>query len=448
MSRPAIKSVEISPETLPTQAALDTGARTPLRQPAALQSRGAAAGADAAMDEAVPPPAARQPAAGAAEAAPQDGGAASGKKKKVVLGIAGAVALAAAIGFGAEWWFVGRFHVSTDDAYVGADIAQLSARVAGRIDSVPVKANERVLKGTPLVVLEDTDYRLALDQARAKLATQEASVTRIGRQIEAANAAVTQAKAQLDSSNAELERAEADFQRIRTLADRQYNSVASLDTARANRDKAVASVAAAKAGITSAEASVAVLEAQKVEADRTAGELRVAVAKAQWDLDATVVRAPIDGFVGNKNVQVGDYVTAGKRLAAVVPDTAVYVDANFKETQLAGIRPGAQVALKVDAADGRTITGTVVSIAPATGSQFSLLPPENATGNFTKIVQRVPVRIAVPAAVVAQGLLRPGLSVVATVDTRTGGGAPGPDGTAPAAVTVQSSNAQPRDVTR
>jgi len=353
--------------------------------------------------------------AAAAPAAPARSG-----RKKIIAGLVGAVVLVAAVGYGAHWWAVGRFFVSTDDAYVGADIAQLSARVAGRIDSVPVASNQHVRKGDALVRLDDTDYRLAVDQARARLATQEASVTRFARQIEAAKAAITQARAQLDSANAENERAEADFKRIQSLTKSQYNSVASLDTARANRDKARAAVEAANAGITSADANVSVLEAQKTEAERTAAELRVTLAKAQWDLDATVVRAPIDGFVGNKSVQVGDYVTAGKRLAAIVPDEAVYIDANFKETQLSGIHPGATVQIAVDAADGEPIAAKVVSIAPATGSQFSLLPPENATGNFTKIVQRVPVRISVPRSFVERGLLRPGLSVVATVDTRTG----------------------------
>jgi membrane fusion protein (multidrug efflux system) len=353
-------------------------------------------------------------------AAPPEAAAKGSGRKKLVFGIVGALILAGAIGYGVHWWTVGRFLVSTDDAYVGAEIAQLSARVAGRVESVPVAANQHVRKGDALVRLENTDYRFAVDQSKAKLATQEASVARYGRQIEAAKAAITQAKAQLDSVQAEVERAEAEFKRIQALAKSQYNSVASLDTARATRDKARAAVESAKAGITSAEANVAVLQAQKTEAEHTAAELRVAVAKAQWDLDATVVRAPIDGFVGNKSVQVGDYVTAGKRLAAVVPDEAVYIDANFKETQLAGIHPGAQVDVSVDAADGTPIEGTVVSIAPATGAQFSLLPPENATGNFTKIVQRVPVRISVPRSVVERGLLRPGLSVVATIDTRTG----------------------------
>ncbi|MGE0516760.1 MAG: HlyD family secretion protein [Hyphomicrobiaceae bacterium] len=421
MSRSAMKPVEvlseegqfdssdsISQNIEPSARGSDQAARAKLRGQRVVAEKPAEATPAARVADAVPDTDARQ-----AETRPAG-------RKKVVFGIIGALALAGAIGFGAHWWMVGRFHVSTDDAYVGADIAQLSARVAARVESVPVAANQHVRKGDVLVRLDDTDFRLAVDQAKAKLATQEASITRFSRQIEAAKAAVTQAQAQLDSANAESERAEADFKRIQALAKSQYNSVASLDTARANRDKARAAVEAAKAGITSAEANISVLEAQKIEAERTAGEFRVTVAKAEWDLDSTVVRAPIDGFVGNKSVQVGDYTTAGKRLAAVVPDEAVYIDANFKETQLAGIRPGAHVAVSVDAADGKAIDGTVMSIAPATGSQFSLLPPENATGNFTKIVQRVPVRISVPKEAVERGFLRPGLSVIATVDIRTG----------------------------
>jgi len=427
MIRSAIKPVEVlseeeqalGKENDPKPDSKQAAARPALRE--AGRGEVSPAGRDPAAEEAKPgaEPSARV-SSEAPVAAPPAAEAKGSGRKKLVLGIVGALALAGAIGYGVHWWTIGRFLVSTDDAYVGAEIAQLSARVAGRVDSVPAAANQHVRKGDALVRLEDTDYRFAVDQSKAKLATQEASVARYGRQIEAAKAAVIQAKAQLDSAQAEVERAEADFKRIQALAKSQYNSVASLDTARATRDKARAAVESAKAGITSAEANVSVLQAQKTEAEHTAAELRVAVAKAQWDLDATVVRAPIDGFVGNKSVQVGDYVTAGKRLAAVVPDEAVYIDANFKETQLAGIHPGAQVNVSVDAADGTPIGGTVVSIAPATGAQFSLLPPENATGNFTKIVQRVPVRISVPRSVVERGLLRPGLSVVATVDTRTG----------------------------
>src|SRR6185437_10575714 len=188
---------------------------------------------------------------------------------------------------------------------------------------------------------------------------------------------------------------------------------------------AKAQVAAQNAAIQSADANITVLRAQKVQAERSLKELEVAQAKAERDLSFTTIRAPFDGVVGNRSVQVGDYVTPGKRLAAVVPLDKVFVDANLKETQLGPVVVGETANVRVDALDGALLKGTVESVAPASGSQFSLLPPENATGNFTKIVQRVPVRIAIPAAE-ANGKLRPGLSVVVGIDTRTAPAKAGP----------------------
>ncbi|MEZ5855994.1 MAG: HlyD family secretion protein [Hyphomicrobiaceae bacterium] len=341
-------------------------------------------------------------------------------RRRIILGLIGALALVAAVGFGVRWWTVGRFLVSTDDAYIGADISLLSARVAARVVSVTADANQHVKTGDELIRLDDADFKLGVDQANARLATQQAGVARMTQQILAGEAAVAQARAQVVAAEAETARAEADFVRVQSLAANQYSSRAAFDQARAARDKARAAEDAARAALKASLANVAVLEAQKTEAQRMADELAVAVAKAKRDLEATSIRAPIDGVVGNKSVQVGDYVTPGKRLAAIVPLDHVYIDAKFQETQLAGIHQNAKATISVDAADAKTIEGKVISIAPATGSQFSLLPPENATGNFTKIVQRVPVRIAVPRQAVESGALRPGLSVVVTIDTRTG----------------------------
>ncbi|MBS0244487.1 MAG: HlyD family secretion protein [Proteobacteria bacterium] len=340
------------------------------------------------------------------------------RRRQLIISVVAIAAAVAVIGYGSYYWTTGRFLVSTDDAYVGASIAQVSARVPARVAEVRFEDNQRVKEGQPLVILDDADYKLAVDQAKAKYATQQATVERIGRQIEAGRAAVTQAVASQDSAQAELVRAEADFERTNTLATNQFSSRATLDTSRATRDKARAALASAKAGVSSAETNVAVLQASKTEAERTASELKVAVDKAERDLDGTVIRAPVDGVMGNRSVQVGDYVTAGKRLAALIPVDQVYVDANFKETQLARIKPGQIAHVSVDAAGGASFDGVVTGIAPASGSQYSLLPPENATGNFTKIVQRAPVRIRMPRAAIEQGVLRPGFSVVATVDTR------------------------------
>jgi len=177
-------------------------------------------------------------------------------------------------------------------------------------------------------------------------------------------------------------------------------------------------VKSADAALAAARANVAVLAAQQAEAKSVAAELKTALDKAERDLSFTVIRAPVDGVIGNEAVEVGTFVQPGARLAALVPLASVHIESNCKETQLAAVRPGQTVHLEVDAFPGRDVTGTVESLAPASGSVFSLLPPENATGNFTKIVQRVPVRVAVDPAIAKEGLLRPGLSVVVRVDSR------------------------------
>ncbi len=338
--------------------------------------------------------------------------------KKALLFGAAIAALAAASWYGYDYWTVGRFFVSTDDAYVGADMSMISPKIAANVASVPVVENQLVKAGDTIVQLDDGDYKLAVDQAAAKLSTQRTSLDTFDAQIRAAEAAAAQARAQLDSAKATLTRTEADFSRTETLAQRDISSKSSLDAARASRDSAKAQVAAQNASILSAEANVGVLNAQKAEAERVVKELQVTLAKAERDLSFTAIRAPFDGVIGNKSVQVGDYVTPGKRIAAVVPLDKIYIDANLKETQLAHVAPGEHVKIRVDALGSQSIEGTVESIAPASGSQFSLLPPENATGNFTKIVQRVPVRIAI-AAGEARGKLRPGLSVNVDIDTRT-----------------------------
>ncbi|MDR4308215.1 HlyD family secretion protein [Chelatococcus sambhunathii] len=342
-----------------------------------------------------------------------------GGARKFLLGAVAIAAITAGGWYGYDWWVDGRFLVETDDAYVGADMATMAPKVSGYVASVSAQQNMRVKAGDPLVTLDDGDYRLALAAADGKIATQQASIARFDRQIAAADAQISQAKAQVDSANADSARAAADFDRAQQLAKSSYGSRQSLDQATADKLRTAASVEAAKAGVVSAEANRDVLIAQKEEAQRTLDELKTARAQRQRDLDATVIRAPFDGVVGNKAAQAGDYVTPGKRVMAIVPLDRVYVDANFKETQLADIQPGEKVRLSVDAYPEHDVTGVVDSLAPASGAQFSLLPPENATGNFTKIVQRVPVRIHVDPADVAKGRLRPGLSVIAAVDIRT-----------------------------
>jgi membrane fusion protein (multidrug efflux system) len=327
--------------------------------------------------------------------------------------------LAAGGWYGEHYLTVGRYLVSTDDAYVHADATTLAAKIAGYVSSVDVADNSFVHAGDVIARIDDGDYRLAVDAARDKAATQRATVTRIGQQIPAQQAQVEQARAQLVSAQAAATRAQLELERQQSLAGKAFASQQTLEQAQANRDQANASVQSAQAAIDAALANVEVLRAQQEEAARTLQELQTAQAKAERDLSFTQVRAPIDGVIGNRAVKVGDFVQMGTRLASLVPLDDVYVDANFKETQLAHLRPGQPVAVSVDALPEHDIKGTVESMSPASGSMFSLLPPDNATGNFTKIVQRLPVRIHLPADVTAQRLLRPGMSVVVSVDTKS-----------------------------
>ncbi|WP_112664323.1 HlyD family secretion protein [Microvirga flavescens] len=338
-------------------------------------------------------------------------------KKPVLLAVLGVV-LAFGGYEGAHWLTTGRFMVSTDDAYVQADITILSAKISGYVSSVAVVNNQSVKAGDLIARIDDGDYRLALQSAKDKLATQGSTIQRIGRQIEAGRASVVQAEAQVSAAKAESERADADYARQLQLSQSNYASKATLDTAKAARDRADANVKSAEAAYTAAQANVDVLLAQQIEGQRVAAELQTAVEKAQRDLSFTEIRAPVDGVIGNKAAEVGTYLQPGTRLAALVPLTSVHVDANFKETQLASVKPGQKVFIEVDAFPDHDIIGTVESVSPASGAVFSLLPPENATGNFTKIVQRVPVRVSVAPDVAREGLLRPGLSVVVNVDTR------------------------------
>jgi membrane fusion protein, multidrug efflux system len=327
-------------------------------------------------------------------------------------------ALGGASWFGYHWWPVGRFTVSTDDAYVEAYNTTIAAKVSGYVTSVSVIDNTHVHAGDVIATIDDGDYKLAVDSAREKVATQQATIARIGQQIDAQAAAVAQAKAQLASMQAGARRWDLELARQKYLLQTNASSEQTLEQTQASHGQAVASVQSAQAAVQSATADVAVLKGQQQEAIDTLAELKTALAKAERDLSFTIIRAPIDGVIGNRAIQVGDYLQPGQRLASLVPLNRVYVDANFKETQLAELRPGQPASIAVDALPEHDIHGTIESISPASGSVFSLLPPDNATGNFTKIVQRLPVRISVPEAVASEGLLRPGMSVVVDVDTK------------------------------
>jgi membrane fusion protein (multidrug efflux system) len=360
-------------------------------------------------------PVTARPDAPAANAAP----AKPGKRKFVMIGVLGLLALAA-ISYGVYFVLVGRFYVSTDDAYVRANSTTLGARVSGHIAAILPNDNSIVRAGDVIFRIDDGDYRIAVDAARSRIATQEATVDRIGRQVTAQESAAEQAKAQLASSEAALKRAGLDFERQQALSTKGFASRATFEVSEAGRDQGVAAVKSAQAAYDAARDNVDVTKAQQAEARAQLAELQTQLAKAERDFAFTAVRAPVDGTFSNRLVNTGDFIQAGQRLANVVPLNDVFIDANYKETQLKRIRPGQPVTIKVDAYGFRKFTGVVDSISPAAGSVFTLLPPDNATGNFTKIVQRLPVRIRVPKDVAKQNLLRAGMSVYTTVDTREG----------------------------
>jgi membrane fusion protein, multidrug efflux system len=339
-------------------------------------------------------------------------------RRRLVFGAIALLAVGAVGYFGYEYWTVGRFTVSTDDAYVQAYNTTLAAKVSGYLASVPVTDNMQVRAGDVIATIDDGDYKLAVDSAREKVATQQATIARMGHQIEAQEAAVAQAKTQLVSAQAAQTRTQLELDRQIALVARDASSRQLLEQAQANRDQAVAGVQGAQAAIESAAANVDVLKGQQQEAISTLNELKTALAKAERDLSFTVIRAPIDGVIGNRAMQTGDFVQTGQRVASLVPLDDVFINANFKETQLARLRPGQKVSIAVDALPEHAIEGTIESFSPASGAVFSLLPPDNATGNFTKIVQRLPVRIHVPPTVAREGLLRPGMSVVVSVNTK------------------------------
>jgi membrane fusion protein (multidrug efflux system) len=346
------------------------------------------------------------------------------KKKKrsvrsLLLPIIGLALAGGAAWYGYGYWTDGRFMISTDDAYVQADMAFISPKISGYVDQVKVTANQHVKAGDPLFIVDQGDYKIAVAQADAQIATLGKTLDRIDAQTVAAKAALNQAEAQKTAAQASADNAARAASRAEQLVTSKVGTQAALDDARTAVEQANAALTGADAQIAAAQANIGVLEAQRAETASSLDSLKLAKQKAERDLSFTVLRAPYDGVVGNRSVEQGDLISPGQKLAVIVPTDKLYINANFKETQLARLVPGEKVKISVDAMDGKTFEGTVSSLAPASGAVFSLLPPENATGNFTKVVQRVPVRIDVPADVLKSERLRAGLSVVVDVDSRT-----------------------------
>jgi len=321
---------------------------------------------------------------------------------------------------GVGWWFLeGRFWVSTDDAYIRGDISTIAPKVAGYIKNVSVQANHLVKKGDVLFWLDDGDYRIAFDEAQARLATHKHTLLRIKAQIEAARSSLDEAESARAAALAVKTNADLNFDRVKELQEKRVISQSGVDEARSLMEQADANLARATAQMATAQANIIVLQAQYAEAQSTTRSLELACDKAKRDLDFTIMRAPFDGIIGNLSVAKGDLVSAGQRLAALIPVEGLYIEANYKETQLQDIHGSERVHIKIDGIRGQSFEGEVLSLAPASGAVFSLLPPQNATGNFTKVVQRVPVRISIPRKALEGGRVRVGMSVVVSIDTRT-----------------------------
>ncbi len=347
--------------------------------------------------------------------------------RRVLLRVIPLLLLVAALLGGAWYWKTGRFLVETDDAYVQGDISVLGPRIQADVSAIHVADNQAVKAGDVLITLDDRDLRNARDQAAATLAEAEAALTTAREQLAQQQAQIDAAQAQVEQARAEQTRATADARRAQSLVGSGYASRQTADQTVADQRKAEAAVQAALAQLSVQRQSLGVLQAQIRQAEARRAQSAAALAQAETNLSYTAIRAPVDGIAGNRAAQLGQHVQPGQQLIAVAPTGAqLYVVANFKETQLAGMRPGQPVEITVDAIPGTVFHARVNSFAPATGSQFSLLPPENATGNFTKIVQRVPVKLVLDEGQDAEALarLRPGLSVVAEVDTRADPHAP------------------------
>jgi len=332
--------------------------------------------------------------------------------------------VAAAAGYGNYYWTIGRFLVSTDDAYVQAHSVLISPKVSGYISEVPVDDNQAVKAGQVIARIDPRDYDTALDQARANVAAAQASIETLNQQIAQQRLVVEQDRQQVASDQAALVYSQQDYQRYTILAKDGYGSVQRAQQAQADIREKDAMQQHDIAVVAAAEKQIGVFEAQLAQANATLAQQQAMEHQAELNLSYTAITAPVDGTVGVRTLRVGEYVQAGTQLMAVVPLQAVYIVANYKETQLTNVRPGQPATIDVDTFPGAKIHGHVDSLAPASGQEFALLPPDNATGNFTKIVQRIPLKIVVDEDDPLVGKLRPGMSVEPTIDTKPATSAP------------------------
>jgi membrane fusion protein, multidrug efflux system len=339
---------------------------------------------------------------------------------RLVLQAAGALAVLAVAGFyGNYYWTTGRFLVSTDDAYIQAHSVMISPKVSGYISEVPVDDNQPVKAGAVLARIDPRDYQTALDQARANVAVAQASINTLNQQIAQQKLVVEQDRQQVVSDQAALVFSQQDFERYTHLATTGYGTVQRAQQAQADITEKQAALQHGTTVVAAAEKQIGVFEGQLAQATGTLAQQRAMEHQAELNLSYATITAPVDGTVGVRTLRVGEYVQGGTQLMAVAPLQAVYVVANYKETQLTHVQPGQAVTIDIDTFPGAVVHGHVDSLAPASGQEFALLPPDNATGNFTKVVQRIPVKIEIDKNEPLLGRLRPGMSVEPTIDTKS-----------------------------
>ena len=339
-------------------------------------------------------------------------------KWMLLAGFAGFLALSAAR-YGHDWWTVGRFIETTNDAYVGGDVTSISPHVAGFVAEILVKDNEYVRAGQPLIRLDDRDFRAALDHANAIIGQRQATLASLEARARSQQSVIEGAQADVDAKAAQATFADQDDSRYRRLAETGYGSRQNAERALALSNAAQSALVASRAAVDAARHQLAVTSADTTEARAAVAQAEADLRSAQLNLGYTEIRSPIDGYVANRAAQVGAFVSTGTYLLTVTPAHDLWVDANFKEDQLERMTPGESVTVVADALPDHVFHGRVGSLAHGTGAVFSVIPPENATGNFTKLVQRVPVRIALDSDDPMLRSLRPGLSTTVRVDTRS-----------------------------
>jgi membrane fusion protein (multidrug efflux system) len=337
--------------------------------------------------------------------------------RKMLMAGAAVAVLTGAIWYGWDYWTVGQYLVSTDDAYVKADNTTIAPKVSGYLREVLVGDNERVSAGQVLARIDERDFQVALDQARSDVAAAEAAIASKQAQLGVQQAVIDAAKATIEVDKASTTFAAQENKRYTDLATTGYGSVQNAQQAQSRIAGAQATAERDTANLASALKQVDLLKAEIAQANAALARASSVQSQAELNLGYTTIIAPIDGVVGNRSLRIGQFVQAGTQLMSVVPVSGAYVVANFKETQLTDVRQGQSVGITVDMFPGRVVHGHVDSIAPASGQEFALLPPDNATGNFTKVVQRIPVKIALDRDNDASVELRPGMSVIPTIET-------------------------------